>query len=133
MKAQDTVYSAIHGKGTIQSIDGSRATVQLESGETKVLLVSILSATAPKVKAKKQEIEVKVNFNGIVNQIKGDSQMRGHHFAFGTENIFTQIEKKAFDAGHFAGDIITKARNGAFITDKQAVAVAMFAKANGMV
>jgi len=79
----------------------------------------------------KEEKEVALNLTSIVNKIKGSSVDRG--FNFSCEEVFNKIEKLADNQNHFAGEIIENARNGKFISDKQAYVVAYFAKNNGII
>jgi hypothetical protein len=132
MTTEQKLYSPTLGEVTVLSSDGYMATVVTKEGEEKRMLLKFLSNKAPKAKVRKVEVDVKETFNGLVNQIKGDAQMRGRYFAYG-DNIFNTIEKMAMQQGHFVSQIVESARQGKFITDKQAVAVAMFAKANGLV
>jgi len=81
---------------------------------------------------KKVELEVTVNFNSIVNNLKGSATDRGAYAFFG-EDIYSEIEKLADAENHFAGSIIERARNGKFISDKQACVVAYYARKKGLI
>lgn len=107
-------------------------TLQINQTE-KTLLTMLLKTKLPKTKKIfKKDVAPVVNFTSIVNQIKGSAQDRGSMFAFG-DSIFNKIEMLADEQGHFAGSITEDARNGKFITDKQACVVAYFAKNNGLI
>lgn len=132
LKINQTVFTTQHGEGTIKSINGNKAVVDF-NGVEKTMLTMVLKTKAPKAKkVVKEEVKEVVNFTSIVNQIKGTAQDRGSMFAFG-DSIFTQLERLADEKGHFAGSIIEDARNGKFISDKQACVVAYFAKNNGLI
>jgi prophage DNA circulation protein len=120
-----------HGLGTIVSIDGSKASVDF-NGTIKEMLVAFLKPVkAAKVKSyMKDEVNALPSFNEVVNRIAGDAQMRGSLFI--TSELFSNIEKLADAQNHFAGKIIEDARNGKFVSEKQACVVAYFAKANGL-
>lgn len=125
------VQSTQHGLGTIVSIDGSKASVDF-NGTIKEMLVAFLKPVkAAKVKSyMKDEVNALPSFNEVVNRIAGDAQMRGSLFI--TSELFSNIEKLADAQNHFAGKIIEDARNGKFVSEKQACVVAYFAKANGL-
>lgn len=121
------------GLGTILEINGSNAKVDF-NGEVKNMMLMFLKAPKdPKVKRYMKEDAVEVDtFKSIVNNLKGSKQDRNASMFFG-ENIYYKIEKLADSKNHFAGKIIEDARNGKFISDKQAYAVAYFAKENGLI
>ena len=139
LKINQTVFSSRNGEGTIISINEDKAVVNF-SGVEKIMLIMTLKTVTKSTTAKKLAKTIKkmeettpvYNFTSIVNQIKGTRQDRGSMFAFGS-SIFNTLEQLADSKGHFAGSIIEDARNGKFISDKQACVVTYFAKNNGLI
>ena len=129
------VESEQFGIGNIISVDGKYAMVNF-NGEIKKMLLQFLKE--PKIKKEKAYIKQEdnddtYNYRSIVNLIKGTRTDRGSMFAFSTDDIFNKIEKLAREKKHFTEDIINKAKKGQYISDKQAAAVAMFAKNNNLI
>jgi len=108
-------------------------TLELKSlnGEPITLTIDTYGKKKKVKKYMQEEKEVVINFTSIVNRIKGSSVDRG--FNFSSDIIFNEIEKLADSQNHFVGKIIEDARNGKFISDKQACVVAYFAKNNGII
>lgn len=133
LQVNQTVESGKHGLGTILEINGANAKVDF-NGEIKNMLVAFLKAPkVQKVKSyMKEEKEDVVNFNSIVNNLKGNKSDR-NSFLFKGESIYNDIERLADSKNHLAGKILEDARNGGFITEKQACVVAYFAKNNGLI
>ena len=137
MKVGQTVFTKTLGKGTITSlVDSSKVVVDF-NGIEKTMLTMILKSKAPKVKKIVRRTEVKQvdTFNTIVNGIKGDRTSRGSMFGFA--GIYVELEKLAFNEengeSELAGKIIEDARNGKFVSDKQACVVAYFARKNNLI
>ena len=128
------VENVTFGLGTVLSIDGSYAMVDFNGTTKKMLLLTLKAPKAKKVKAymKEESLEPVYTFNYIVNNLKGSRQDRNSMLFFG-DNIFNTIEKMADSQNHFAGKIVEDARNGKFVSDKQACVVAYFAKNNGLI
>lgn len=133
LQVGNQVESGKLGLGTILEINSSNAKVDF-NGEVKNMMLMFLKAPkAPKVKSYMKEEAVEVDtFKSIVNNLKGSKQDRNSTLFIG-ENIYYEIEKLADSKNHFAGKIIEDARNGKFISDKQAYVVAYFAKENGLI
>ena len=66
----------------------------------------------------------------VFNEINGDSEMRSSQWFSGA---YCEMMEVADSIGHFVSDIIEKASNGAYISEKQAWCVAFFALNNGFV
>lgn len=129
-----TVYHLTKGQGNLISTDGMWSIVDFGNGNERVVSVT-LKNKAPKAKVKsymKEEVVEADTFNSIARNLKGSAQDRNSMLFFG-ENIYNTIEKMADTQNHFAGSIIADARNGKFISEKQAMVVAYFAKNNGLV
>ena len=129
------VESEQFGIGNIISVAGKYAMVNF-NGEIKKMLVQFLKE--PKIKKEKAYLKKETNndlynYKSIVNSIKGSRSDRGSMFAFSQDDIFNKIEKLAREKKHFTEDIINKAKKGQYISDKQAAAVAMFAKNNNLI
>ncbi len=126
------VQSAQFGIGTVISVNGSKAIINF-NGTTKELLTAFLKPVKlAKVKSyMKEEVNHLPSFNEVVNRIAGDAQMRGSLFA--TSELFSTIEKLADTQNHFSGKIIEDARNGKFVSEKQACVVAFFAQKNNLI
>jgi alpha-acetolactate decarboxylase len=126
------VQSGQFGIGTVIEINGSKAIIDFNGTQKEMLLAFLKPVKTVKVKSyMKEEVNTLPSFNEIVNRISGDSKMRGS--MFNNSELFTTIEKLADSQNHFAGSIIADARNGKFISEKQACVVAFFAKNNGSV
>jgi len=137
MKLGQTVFTKTLGSGVVTAIvDNSKVVVDF-NGVSKTMLTMLLKSKAPKVKkvVKRNEALNVETFNSVVNGIKGDRTSRGSMFGFA--GIYTDLEKLAFNeetgTSVLAGDIIEKARNGKFISDKQACVVAYFARKNNLI
>jgi len=137
MKLGQTVFTKTLGLGVVTEIvDNSKVVVDF-NGVSKTMLTMLLKSKAPKVKkvVKRNEALNVETFNSVVNGIKGDRTSRGSMFGFA--GIYTDLEKLAFNeetgTSVLAGDIIEKARNGKFISDKQACVVAYFARKNNLI
>jgi hypothetical protein len=130
------VETKLDGVGTILAIDGSFVIVDFDGTQKKrvaMLLQAKGSVKAPKVKAYMKEVKAEVvNFNSIVNNLKGSKESRNSYLFFG-ETVYDLVERAADACGHFAGKIIQDARNGKTISDKQASVVAYFAKSKGFI
>ena len=127
------VENPTFGIGTILSIDGSSAMVNFNGQSKKMLLLTLKTPKAPKVKHYMKEIvEIPDTFKSIVNNLKGTREDR-HSMMFFGDNIYGTIERMADAQNHFAGKIIEDARNGKTISEKQACVVAYFAKNNGLI
>lgn len=124
-----TVETSRHGLGVVKSIDGSKSMIDF-NGEIKEMLTMLLKEPKQdKVKNYMKDTKEDVySFTSIVNLIKGSRVDRG--FGFENSEIFNNIERKAMQVNHLASKIIEDARNGKFISDKQAMVVAYFAKEN---
>ncbi len=134
MKIGQTVYAKMGLKGIVKSIEGSKVVVDC-NGVEKIILKFLLK-TKPitkkrKVYAHHSVAKVTNNFNSIKNQIQGSLQDRGSYFS--SLEIYSKIEKLADSKGHFVGDIISGARIGKFVSEKQSIAVASFAKSNNLI
>jgi len=130
MNAGQTVYTVQFGQGTVISVDGNKSVVDF-NGVEKTLLNMVLKTVVPKVKVKsymKEDVATSMNFTSYKNQIVGSSTDRGSMFNF--DGTFTRMMKKADEQNSFVGSIIEQAINGKFISEKQAIAVASFAKSN---
>jgi len=137
MKLGQTVFTKTLGLGVVTEIvDNSKVVVDF-NGVSKTMLTMLLKSKAPKVKkvVKRNEALNVETFNSVVNGIKRDRTSRGSMFGFA--GIYTDLEKLAFNeetgTSVLAGDIIEKARNGKFISDKQACVVAYFARKNNLI
>lgn len=137
MKTQLTTGSQVEsgslGLGTIISIEGSNAMVDF-NGEVKKMMLAFLKAPkAPKVKHyMKEMVEIKDTVQSLALNLKGSREDRNSMLFFG-DNIYGTIERMADAQGHFAGKIVEDARNGKYISEKQAYVVAYFAKNNGLI
>lgn len=126
------VQSGQFGIGTVIEINGSKAIVDFNGTQKEMLLAFLKPVKIAKVKSyMKDEVVALPSFNEVVNRISGDAQMRGSLFA--TSELFSTIEKLAGEQNHFSASIISDARKGKFISEKQACVVAFFAKNNGLV
>lgn len=126
------IENQTNGIGIVVEINGSKAIVDF-NGTKKELLTAFLKEVKV-AKAKKYMTAKAVelpSFNEVVNRISGDAQMRGSLFV--TSELFTSIEKLADAQNHFAGSIIADARNGKFVSEKQACVVAFFAQKNNLI
>lgn len=65
----------------------------------------------------------------VFNDIAGDSFTRNSHF--NVNGVYGYMMEVADKSGNFISDIIEKAINGKYISDKQAWCVAFFAEKNG--
>jgi nucleosome binding factor SPN SPT16 subunit len=126
------VQSGQHGIGTVIEINGSKAIVDFNGTKKEMLIAFLKPVKTAKVKSyMKEEVNALPSFNEVVNRIKGDAQMRGS--MFNNSELFTSIEKLADSQNHFVGSIIEDARNGKFISEKQAYVVAFFAQKNNLI
>lgn len=132
LKIGQKVYTTSGIEGTVLELKGTLTTVDI-NGTSKDMMTMILKSKPVVKKTKKdmKEVEVKETFNSVVNGIKGSKQSRGSMFGFA--DIYTKLEKLAFSKNHFSGSIIEDARNGKFISEKQAQVVAYFAKNNNLI
>lgn len=137
MKVGQTVFTKTLGSGVVTSIVNSSKVVVDFNGTEKTMLTMLLKSKAPKVKKVVRRTEVKQveTFNTVVNGIKGDRTSRGSMFGFA--GIYVELEKLAFNEetgeSELAGKIIEDARNGKFVSDKQACVVAYFARKNNLI
>ena len=137
MKVGQTVFTKTLGSGVVTSIVDSSKVVVDFNGTEKTMLTMLLKSKAPKVKKVVRRTEVKQveTFNSVVNGIKGDRTSRGSMFGFA--GIYVELEKLAFNEetgeSELAGKIIEDARNGKFVSDKQACVVAYFARKNNLI
>lgn len=137
MKVGQTVFTKTLGSGVVTSIVDSSKVVVDFNGTEKTMLTMLLKSKAPKVKKVVRRTEVKQveTFNSVVNGIKGDRTSRGSMFGFA--GIYVELEKLAFNEetgeSELAGKIIENARNGKFVSDKQACVVAYFARKNNLI
>ena len=69
------------------------------------------------------------NKNTIFNEISGDGMNRPT--SFNINGVYSYMMELADQSGNFVSDIIEKAINGQYISDKQAWCVAFFAEKNG--
>lgn len=137
MKVGQTVFTKTLGSGVVTSIVDSSKVVVDFNGTEKTMLTMLLKSKAPKVKkvVKRTEVKEVETFNSVVNGIKGDRTSRGSMFGFA--GIYVKLEKLAFNQetgeSELAGKIIEDARNGKFVSDKQACVVAYFARKNNLI
>ncbi len=134
MKVGMIVEAPRFGQGIILSIEGSNAKVDF-NGEVKTMITMFLKAPkTPKVKYyMKQDVVELDTFQSVFNNINGSASMRNSMFGKIPTFIECEIERLAMKQGHAASEIIEAARNGKFISEKQAYVVAYFAKSNGLV
>lgn len=137
MKVGQTVFTKTLGSGVVTSIVDSSKVVVDFNGAEKTMLTMLLKSKAPKVKkvVKRTDVKKVETFNSVVNGIKGDRTSRGSMFGFA--GIYVELEKLAFNEetgeSELAGKIIEDARNGKFVSDKQACVVAYFARKNNLI
>jgi len=125
------VQSGQFGIGTVIEINGSKAIVDFNGTQKEMLVAFLKPVKNTKVKSYMKEENLLPSFNEVVNRISGDSQTRGTLFA--TSELFNTIEKLADSQNYFVGSIISDARNGKFISEKQACVVAFFAQKNNLI
>lgn len=137
MTAGQKVHTKQLGNGTIVSVDGTIAMVDF-NGSIKKIYAPILKNghVAPKVLPKKESNEGR-KVSDIFYEIKRGKQERGFGWNDGINdkgvNVWNRIMEVADEKGHFAGEVVFKAINGGFVSEKQAWAVAYFAKENGII
>lgn len=132
------VYRDTDGEGVIVEIVDEFDVKVNFAGIVKRCMAAILK-NKPAVKKVKNymkevnEIDEKVTFQTIVNELRGSN--RTSTLFFSPESIYVKLEKLAFSQNHFSGDILERARKNpnAYISDKQACAVAYFAKENNLI
>lgn len=122
----------LHGIGTVIEVNDRFAKVDF-SGNIVSLLAQFVKPYKSKITKSKEAKEVNLNKMSIFNGIRGDKQMRGFNFAQIPNDVYNQIERKAMEQGNFVHEIVESARNGKFISDKQAWAVAFFAEKNNLI
>ena len=132
MKKNETINHERFGTGTVVSIKDGRAKVDF-NGEVKTIIISYFKPVNEEKRLKKiatKNAEPKITVSTIKSWIQGDREMRGSTFSM--LPIWSEIMQKSDEVGSFVSEIIESALNGGFVSEKQAWAVAYFAKNNGL-
>jgi len=135
MKAGQTVSSKMHGTGTIISIEGSKAIVDF-NGVEKIMMIFLLKAgeakdtTSKKLAKTIARQETKLSVADVASMIQGNRDER--HSSWSVSPLWSKVMEVADNQVHYVSEIVEAALNGESISNKQAFAVASFAKNNGL-
>lgn len=134
MKTGTIVNSKQHGTGTILEINGNKAKVDF-NGQIKTMLTFLLkegkAVGNSKKKLKKLKNENGLTVGDIYSELVGTDETRNSNWKMIVPT--GKIMQKADEVGSFVSEIVMNAIDGKAVTNKQAWAVAYFAKNNGLI
>ena len=137
MTIGQTVNSKQHGTGTIISLSGNKAVVDFNGVEKTMLTMFLGKGAAVDNSAKKlaktvaKNAPTKMTVKDVFSSIVGNRETRSSTWEMVVNT--SAIMQLADEQGSFVSEIVMNAIDGKNVTEKQAWAVAYFAKNNKLI